>query len=273
MRLDAHQHFWNYDPKLYAWINEDMGVLRHDFGPAELAPHLDAHGLDGSIAVQARQDLDETRWLVGLKREHPRVLGVVGWLDLRAEDLSAQLDEFASDLCGVRHVVQDEPDERFLLREDFRAGVRRLAEPGLTYDVLIYPNQLPAAVEFCAGHDDLRLVLDHIAKPYVKRGEIEPWATHIRELARNPHVACKVSGMVTEADWQQWKPSDLHPYLDVVLEAFGPQRLMFGSDWPVCLLASEYGPMQEVVSTYFAELTQAEQERLWGGTAKEWYDL
>jgi L-fuconolactonase len=275
MRIDAHQHFWDHDPDKYTWMTEDMQVLARDHGPDDLKPFLDEHGLDGSVVVQARQDLDETRWMLGLTDEHDFLKGVVGWVDLCAPEVDEQLDELAAHprLVGVRHIVQDEPDERFLLRDDFCAGTSKLAAHGLVYDVLIYPNQLPAALEFTARFPDQPMVLDHIAKPYIGRGELEPWASQIRELGRRENLTCKVSGMVTEANWADWRPSDFHPYLDVVLEAFGPGRMMYGSDWPVCHLASEYGPMKAIVDDHFAELTPDERASLWGGTAARVYGL
>ncbi|MDA1264261.1 MAG: amidohydrolase family protein [Planctomycetota bacterium] len=275
MRIDAHQHFWDYDPERYGWITEDMQVLATDYGPEELKPHLDEHGLDGSVVVQARQDLDETRWMLGLTEKFGFLKGVVGWVDLRSPELGGQLDELCAHdkLVGVRHVVQDEPDERFLLREDFCAGVAQLAARGLVYDVLIYPQQLPAALEFTARFPEQPMVLDHIAKPTIGRGELEPWTTQMRELGTRANLTCKVSGMITEARWNDWRPQDFHPYLDVVLEAFGPERLMFGSDWPVCRLSGEYGPMQAIVADYFADLTDDEKSALWGGTAVRAYGL
>ena len=275
MRIDAHQHFWDYDAEQYAWIGEGMEVLARDHLPADLKPHLDEHGLDGSVLVQVRQSLEETRWMLDLADEHASIKGVVGWVDLCSAELEGQLDELSAHdkLVGVRHVVQDEPDERFLLRDDFQAGVAKLAARGLVYDVLIYPNQLPAALEFTARFPEQPMVLDHIAKPYIARGELEPWAGQIRELGRRENLTCKVSGMVTEADWKAWTPADFRPYLDVVLEAFGPTRLMYGSDWPVCHLAAEYGPMKAIVDEHLGGLSADEQAALWGGTAKQVYGL
>ena len=275
MRIDSHQHFWRYDPAEYAWIGEAMGALRRDFLPAGLAPELAARGLDGSIAVQARQSLDESRFLLECARESEHVMGVVGWVDLRSERVGEELAEFAGDplSVGVRHVVQDEPDDGFLLREDFCRGVAELEGTGLVYDVLVYPRQLPAAIRFCARFPEQRFVLDHLAKPFIKDGVVEPWASQIAELARSPNVACKVSGMVTEADWGAWRYEDFVPYLDVVREAFGPGRLLYGSDWPVCLLAADYGRMFGVVERWAEQLDEGERSALFGGNAARVYGV
>lgn len=275
MRVDAHQHFWIYDPERYAWIGEGMDVLRGDFLPEDLAHELQACGIDGSVAVQARQDLEETRWLLGLAEEHDFLKAVVGWVDLCSEEVGEQLDELASHpkLRGVRHVVQDEPDDDFLLREDFRRGVARLAERSLTYDVLIYPRHLRVATAFVDQFPGQPFVLDHLAKPFIAKTEREPWAGEIRELARRENVSVKVSGMVTEARWGAWHPSDFAPYLEVALEAFGPGRLMFGSDWPVCLLSSAYEPMKAIVDEWAARLSEDERDGLFGGNAARFYGL
>jgi len=273
MRIDAHQHFWDYSPEEYGWIDENMGVIRRSFGPSDLKPLLETHGFDGSIAVQARQHLGETEYLLRLADQDPTVRGVVGWVDLRADDAGAQLDRFRAHprFVGVRHIVQDEPDDRFLMREDFLRGIALLGD--LTYDVLIYPTQLPTAIEFVEHFPEHRLVLDHIAKPYIARGELEPWASRIRTLAEAPNVCCKVSGMVTEADWQSWKRNDFTPYLDVVFEAFGPSRIMVGSDWPVCTLAASYDQVMGIVASYVEPLSDSDKAAVLGGTAKEFYKL
>jgi len=271
MRLDAHQHFWRYDPKLYSWIGAGMEVLRRDFGPAELAPELAALGFDGSIAVQARQDLAETRELLAHARAHGIVRGVVGWVDLASDDLGAQLDEFSDDPCfvGVRHVVQDEPDDEFLLRPEFIRGVSQLRERGLTYDILIYPQHLRVARRFAQELDEQPFVLDHLAKPPIAAGKLEPWARDLRALASCENVMCKVSGMVTEASWSDWKPADFVPYLDTLFEAFGPERLMFGSDWPVCLLAAGFSDVFALVNDYAGESRSA----LFGDNAARFYGV
>lgn len=275
MRIDAHQHFWNYDPAEYAWISDAMPGLKCHRLPADLKPLLDAARFSGCIAVQARESLEETRFLLDLAQQHDFVRGVVGWVDLCSAEVERQLEIFAADprLVGVRHIVQDEPEDRFLLREDFRRGIAALAHFNLAYDVLIYPRQLPAAVEFVPLFPRQRFVLDHIGKPPIGEGSLEPWATRIRELARNSNLYCKLSGMVTEAKWKQWRAEDFHPYLDVVLESFGPERLMIGSDWPVCMLSAEYPDTMRIVTDYIARLSADDQEGILGGNCARFYQL
>lgn len=276
MRVDAHQHFWKYDPAEYPWIGEGMQRLACDYLPADLAPLLQAEGLSGSVAVQARQTLEETRWLLSLADEHPAMLGVVGWVDLRSPEVGEQLRELATHprFVGVRHVVQDEPDPRFLLGDAFVAGLRQLHGFGLAYDLLLFPQQLPTAVELAGMMPEQRFVLDHLAKPRIAAdGPLDPWRTDLRALARHPNVSCKLSGLVTEADWRGWKPEDFTPYLEVALEAFGPQRLMYGSDWPVCLLAAEYAEVFGIVDDFIGRLTEAERAAILGGNATRFYRL
>jgi len=275
MRVDAHQHFWQYSAEEYPWIGDGMERLARDYLPADLKPLIAAEGIAGSVAVQARQTREETRWLLSLADSHPEVLGVVGWVDLRSADVGEQLREFASHpkFVGVRHVVQDEPDPRFLLGEAFVRGLRHLHGDGLTYDLLLYVPQLPAAVDLVAMMPEQRFVLDHLSKPLIKTGEREPWQTDLRALARHPNVACKLSGLVTEAAWKGWKPDDFRPYLDVALEAFGPQRLMYGSDWPVCLLAAEYPEVFGLVADFLSTLSETEREQILGTTATRFYGL
>jgi L-fuconolactonase len=275
MRIDAHQHFWHYSVEEYGWIGPDMAVLKQDRLPQDLAPLLKGANLDGTVAVQARQSLEETQWLMELADQYKFIKGVVGWVDLCSPDLRRQLDRFGAHpkLCGVRHVVQDEPDDQFMLRDDFQRGLAALAAFDLTYDILIFPQHLHVASEVVARFPDQPFVLDHIAKPLIKDGVIEPWAAGIRRLAAFPNVACKVSGMVTEADWHGWQPADLQPYLDVVFEAFGLQRIMFGSDWPVCTVAGTYGEVAGLVAAYAQKLSGDEQAAIWGETAREFYRL
>ena len=259
MRLDAHQHFWMYSPTDYGWISESMAALRRDFLPHDLEPLLASEKFDGSIAVQARQTLEETRWLLELASQNDIVKGVVGWVDLRSPDLPAQLDQFARNpkLVGVRHVVQDEPDDDFMLRSDFRRGIARLREYDLAYDILIYPRQLRAAVKLAGEFPEQRFVLDHVAKPQIAEGRVETWDEGIRELAEADNVWCKLSGMVTEARWHEWKPEDFRPYLDIVMNAFGPARLMIGSDLPESL-ETEIG---KILGLKIAE--EARRDILW----------
>lgn len=275
MRLDAHQHFWRYDAREYAWIDDGMAPLKRSFLPEDLTPHLANCGIGGTVAVQARQSLAETESLLAIADANDFVRGVVGWVDLRSPDASRQLDRFRVHprFVGVRHVVQDEPDDRFLLREDFLRGVALLEPLGLTYDILVYPRQLPAVVEFVARFPRHRLVLDHMAKPEIARGAMGSWEAHMRRLARNENLYCKVSGMVTEADWNRWDPEELDPYLDVVFEAFGADRLLFGSDWPVCTLAASYGRVVEIVTRYLEGLPEAERGAVMGGNAATFYGL
>ncbi|MBL6830388.1 MAG: amidohydrolase family protein [Pirellulales bacterium] len=275
MRVDAHQHFWRYDPAEYDWIGEGMERLARNYLPADLAPLLTAEGIAGSVAVQARQTIEETRWLLGLAAKHPAILGVVGWVDLRSSEVGEQLREFAANprFVGVRHVVQNEPDVRFLLGEAFVGGLRQLHGFGLTYDLLLFPPQLPAAVELAGMMPEQPFVLDHLAKPLIKPGILDPWQADLRALARHPNVSCKLSGLVTEAAWQGWKRADFAPYLEVALEAFGPKRLMLGSDWPVCLLAAEYPDVVGIVTDFIARLSDSEQALILGSTASRFYGL
>jgi L-fuconolactonase len=252
-----------------------MERLKQDRLPADLASLLAEAGLDGTIAVQARQTLDETAWLLELADRHSFIQGVVGWVDLCSPDLDGQLERFSAHpkFCGVRHLLQDEPDDRFMLREEFIRGLGRLAEFDLTYDILIYPRHLPVACKLVEKFPEQPFVLDHVAKPFIKDGLLSPWAADLKRLATFPHVCCKVSGLVTEADWQHWQPADFRPYLDVVFEAFGPERLMFGSDWPVCTLAATYAQVVELIADYTRSLSQAEQTQIWGETACRFYKL
>jgi len=275
MRIDAHQHFWIYEPREYDWIDDRLAALRRNFLPADLEPELAQFGIDGCVAVQARQSLEETRWLLELAKQASFIRGVVGWVDLRSPDLRAQLERFAGDdkFLGVRHVVQSEPDDEFLLRRDFMNGVAMLAEFELTYDILIYPRHLPAAVSFLKNFPKQRFVLDHLAKPLIARGDLEPWATGIRELAKHENVWCKVSGMVTEANWGDTSPETYRPYLDVVFEAFGMKRLMFGSDWPVCTVAAPYGSVYSIVAKYLEQFSSAERDAVLGDNAAKFWAL
>jgi L-fuconolactonase len=275
MRIDAHQHFWRHDPVRDAWISDEMAVLRRDFLPPELEGVLRAAGVDGCVAVQADTSEDETRFLLDLATRHDVVRGVVGWVDLCAPDVEARLEHLAAypRLCGIRHIVQAEADD-YLTRADIARGIAAVGGAGLAYDILVYARQLPAVRSLVERlPDEQRLVVDHIAKPDIAAGRVEPWARHMRGLAEHANVWCKVSGLVTEADWAGWRPEDLRPYLDVVFEAFGPGRLLFGSDWPVCLLAAEYADVVGVVEDYAAHLGEDERAALFGGNARRCYRL
>ncbi|MFC1574458.1 amidohydrolase family protein [Gemmatimonadota bacterium] len=274
MEIDAHQHFWHFHPGRDSWITEEMSALRRDFLPDELEALLRTQGMGGSVAVQADQSEDETSFLLQLAESHPFLLGVVGWVDLRAKGLGERLEHFSrfQRLCGVRHIAQAEADD-FLSRGEVVRGIGLLQDFGLTYDILVYPRQLPAVLSLVEKLPNQPFVLDHLAKPPIREGGTEPWAGLMRELAEHSNVWCKVSGMVTEASWSGWRPEDFLPYLDVVFEAFGPGRLMFGSDWPVCLLAAGYGEVRELVEKYARHLSPADRGKLFGGTAAGFYGL
>ena len=271
--IDSHQHFWRYHAEDYAWIDESMARIRRDFLPHDAKREMDAAGVSGSVAVQARQTLDETRWLLDLARDSPFIRGVVGWIDLQ-QDVDAQLAGFAEDraLVGVRHIVQGEPDG-FLLRPSFLAGLARLEPAGLAYDILIFARQLPEAAAFARRFPRQRFVLDHLGKPDVRGGGFVEWGRHLRDLGALPNVCCKLSGLVTEADWRAWTPGQLRPYLDAALDAFGPDRVMIGSDWPVCLVAASYADVIGLVRDAIGEYSAGEQQRMLAGTATEFWNL
>jgi len=275
MRIDAHQHFWIYRPEEYEWIDDSLTALRRDFLPADLEPQLGGSGFRGSVAVQARQSLEETRWLLELADRFPSILGVVGWVDLRSPEVRSQLKSFAHHpkLVGIRHIVQSEPDDRFLLQPDFLRGIAALEEFDLAYDILIYTRHLPVAAEFVERFPRHRFVLDHLAKPPIKSGEIAGWERGIRRLSAFPNVYCKLSGLVTEADWQTWTPAQITPYLDVAVECFGPERLMIGSDWPVCLAAASYERVMNVVKNYIDERNPEWIEGILGDNAARFWRL
>jgi L-fuconolactonase len=275
MRIDAHQHFWVYDPREHGWIGDSMTSIRHDFLPVDLKPELERSGFDGTVAVQVRQTLEETRWLLELAASSSYIRGVVGWVDLRSAQVRTQLQSFAENpkLVGIRHIVQSEPDDQFLLRPDFLRGISVLGEFDLAYDLLIYPKHLPVAAEFVRHFPSQRFVLDHMAKPPIKSGEIQSWARDIRDLALLPNIFCKLSGLVTEADWQRWTPEHLLPYLDAVFECFGPERLMIGSDWPVCTVAASYSQAVDIVKNYVSNFPVEVREAVLGGNAARFWKL
>jgi L-fuconolactonase len=272
--IDAHQHFWRYSAEEYGWINDEMAVLRRNFLPDDLMVELAGANVDGVVTVQARQTLEETRWLLELAKGCRAMRGVVGWAPIAAAGFEASLDVLAAEpkLVGLRHVVQAEPDG-FLDGADFNRGVRGMHRCGLVYDVLIVERQLEEAIRFVDRHPQQIFVLDHVAKPKIASGEIEPWRSRMRELSKRANVMCKVSGMVTEDSWSSWSIESLLPYLDVVVEAFGPGRLMAGSDWPVCLVASEYGRWWHVLREYFAGYSESEQAQIFGATSMRTYGL
>jgi len=275
MRIDSHQHFWHYSQTEHTWMSDTMSTIRRDFLPEDLQPLLASLNFDGCIAVQARQSLEETRWLLELADRFSFIKGVVGWLDLCSPELSTQLRRFANHpkLVGVRHVVQDEPDDAFMLRAEFRHGIAQLQQLGLTYDLLLFPKHIPAAVRLVEEFSDQPFVLDHIAKPSIAQGLISPWREDLQRLAQRPNVSCKLSGMVTEAKWKQWKPGDYRPYLDTVVEAFGSDRLMIGSDWPVCLLSSDYTSTMQLVIEYIQQFPEEAQAAILGGNCARFYGI
>lgn len=274
-RLDTHQHFWRYNPAQHVWMTDGMEVLRRDHLPDDLAPLLSASGFDGTIAVQARQMLEETEWLLELADWHAFIRGVVGWVDLRSPLVGEQLARYGPHpkLVGVRHVVHDEPDDEFVLAPEFRRGIEALADYHLAYDLLLYPRHLPVALKLVREFPQQRFVVDHLAKPFIRDGLLQPWRDDLMRLAELPNVWCKLSGMVTEAKWRQWRPEDFHPYLDTAVEAFGVERLMIGSDWPVCTLSGDYGPTMGIVTDYLRRLAPEAQAGILGGNGARFYGL
>ncbi|WOD42682.1 amidohydrolase family protein [Hwangdonia lutea] len=274
MKIDAHQHFWKFDPVRDAWIDDSMQIIRRDFLPQDLQPILSANNIDGCIAVQADQSEAETDFLLDCAAKNPFVKGVVGWVDLRAENVEERLALYSKNplFKGVRHIVQAEAND-FMLGKDFQNGIGKLSPFNLTYDILIFPPQIEAAIRLVNTFPNQKFVVDHIAKPYIKTGEIDGWKTNITELAKAPNVFCKVSGMVTEADLKHWKTSDFKLYLDVVFNAFGVDRILYGSDWPVCLLAADYKQQLSIVENYFKDFSKEEQSKIFGLNAVKFYNL
>jgi L-fuconolactonase len=275
MKIDSHQHFWQYNDKDYDWMTSEMGVLRSDHMPDDLWREQQSIDFDGSIAVQARQTIEETRWLLSLANLEPRIKGVVGWIDLCSDKVDTQLAQFGSHpkLVGIRHVIQDEPDDEFMLRPEFMEGIRKLKRHNLVYDLLLYEKHLPAAIQVVKHFPEHTFVLDHISKPLIKDAIMSPWDDNIRELASYPNVSCKLSGMVTEADWKSWTPETLLPYLDVVTKAFGAKRLMIGSDWPVCRLAGEYERVMQTTIDYVNKLPKRDRALVLGKNCSRIYGL
>jgi L-fuconolactonase len=275
VKIDAHQHFWRYNAEYFPWMTAGMAVLHRDYTPADLAAAQARISFDGSVAVQVRMCLEETRRLLRLADENPIIKGVVGYVDLCAPEAGDQIDEFKDQpkCVAMRHVVHDEPDDEFMLRKDFLAGLRALEARDLAYDLLLFEKHLPVAIEVVKQFPNLRFVLDHISKPLIEAGEMEPWAANLKTLASFENVTCKLSGMVTEANWTTWTPEGLRPYLDVVLETFGPGRLMIGSDWPVCLVAGSYDRVMNVVIDFVASLSADEQAVILGGSCAKAYGL
>jgi L-fuconolactonase len=273
-RIDAHVHFWHYDASAYSWIDDAMTALRRDFLPEDAWQEMRAAEVDGCVAVQACQTLDETQWLLSLADEHAFIRGVVGWVDLQSPDVDAQLDAIAHHpkLVGVRHIVQAEPDD-FLARAAFRRGIATLERHGLAYDILVYARQLRAAIDFAAAFPDQRFVLDHLGKPDIRAGAFDAWRRDLDRLASLPNVWAKLSGLVTEADWTRWTRTELLRYVRAALDAFGAHRLMIGSDWPVCTVAGSYSDVMDVVVSALAGCQTADREAVLGGTALKFWNL
>ena len=275
-KIDAHQHFWKYDPDQHAWIGPDMTVIQKDFMPGDLEPTLRAAGIDGCVVVQVDQSEEENKFQLANATAHDFIKGVVGWVDLQSPAVEEQLAYYRAfpKMKGFRHILQGEKDRALMLKPAFRKGIGLLASYGFTYDILIFPDQLGYTKELTAAFPDQPFVIDHIAKPYIKDKKITAeWQAAIRAVAVHENVYCKISGMVTEADWKQWKPADLHPYIDTVVEAFGPKRILYGSDWPVCLVAASYERVYGLMRDYFSGYSAAEQEAFFGGNATTFYNL
>jgi L-fuconolactonase len=275
MIIDSHNHFWRYNSSEYAWIDDNMSVLKADFLTNDLKNASQAAGVAGTVAVQARQTLDETRFLLQLAEQDDFIKGVVGWVDLCADDVEQQLKLFTTNkkLKGIRHIVQAEPDENFLLRKDFNKGIEQLTKAGLTYDILIYPKHMKVAFEFAKRHPTPAFVLDHIAKPFIKKHELKPWQDDLMQLASLPNMYCKLSGLVTEANWHGHTYEDLSPYIEIAYQAFGEDRLMFGSDWPVCLLAADYDTVVGYVGEWLQSKPAAIQHKILFANAHSFYNL
>lgn len=274
MKIDAHQHFWKYDPAKQSWIDSTMGAIKHTFLPENLYPDLDSNEIDGSVVVQAEESFRETAWLLDLTSKEEKIKAVVGWADLSSDDLEKDLDVFSSNskLKGYREVLQSKKPEYFL-KPEFIRGLAKIGKRGYTYDLLVYSSQLEAAFQLIKKSPEQAIVIDHLAKPQIKLGIWREWKKEMSLLAEREYIYCKLSGMVTEADWKNWKASDFTPYLETALELFGPKRLMFGSDWPVCLLAGSYSQVAEVISEFIAPLSLSEKAQIMGGTAMEFYGI
>jgi L-fuconolactonase len=274
-KIDSHQHFWKFSAAEYGWIGAEQQVLRRDYLPADLHKEMAAAGISGSIAIQARSSLEETRWLLELAGQHEFIFGVAGWAPLTDPNVKAVLEKFTPNkkLRAIRHTLQDEADPHYILRADFNRGVSELKYCGLAYDILIFERHLPQTIQFVDKHPGQVFILDHLAKPRVRDEAISPWRENMRELAKRPNVYCKISGLATEADHSHWTEAQLEPYMDTVLSTFGPKRSMFGSDWPVCQLAISYQRWVALVTKATSKLSLSEQERFWAGTAREAYGL
>jgi len=274
-RIDAHQHFWIYNQEEYKWIDASMTNLHRDFLPPHLNREFKKNGIDFCVTVQARQTLQETKWLLELAQNNSFIKGVVGWVDLKSSSVEQDLEKFATykKFKGVRHVLQDEKDDRYMLRPDFKKGIGQLEKYGLTYDILIYPQHIKYACALVSEFPRQKFIVDHLAKPIIKEGKIEPWKKDMQELAKADNVFCKLSGMVTEANWNSWKQEDFVPYMETLLGIFGPNRLLFGSDWPVCIVAAKYEQVLGIVTNFIHSLSQVEQAHIMGQNAIDFYNL
>jgi L-fuconolactonase len=274
-RIDSHQHFWQYNPAEHTWMTDAMQVLKQDFMPTDLGPLLTQIGFDGCIAVQARQSIEETNWLLKLANENDFIKGVVGWVDLRSPNIDEVLSGYANQkkLVGVRHVVHDEADDNFMLQPAFQNGIAALKAFNLNYDLLLFPKHIPVALQLVEKFPEQPFVLDHIAKPFVHKKEISPWKDDLKELAKHPNVFCKLSGMVTEAKWNNWEENDFKQYLDIVTESFGTSRIMIGSDWPVCTLSGNYSATMNIVINYADQFSKEISDGILGGNCINFYKI
>lgn len=275
MVIDSHQHFWKYEPVKHDWIDDNMSVIRRDFSPSDLAKVYQENSIDGCVAVQADQTLEETDFLIDLASNNNFIKGIVGWVDLRSENIENVLEKYSTNkiVKGFRHVVQGEADHNFLLRPNFSRGISLLEKYNFTYDILVFPHQLGAVLEFVKKFPNQKFVIDHIAKPYIKDGYFDGWATMMTAIGKHENVYCKMSGMVTEAEYNTWTPEQIHPYMNTALEAFGSKRILFGSDWPVCLVAGNYNKIKKLTTDFISQLSQIEQDSIMGNNAIEFYNL
>lgn len=274
-RIDAHQHFWHYDPVRDGWIDENMSLIQRDFLPEHLQPILQQHNFNGCVTVQSDQSEAETIFQLNNAEKNGFIKGVVGWVDLKSDDIEdklAELNQYPK-LKGLRHILQGEPDRALMLQPAFKNGINKLNKFSYTYDVLIFPDQLKYTAELVSAFPNQPFVINHLAKPYIKDQKVAEWEKEIKAIAAYENVFCKISGLVTEANWQKWDKADLRPYLDVVIEAFGTKRIMFGSDWPVCLVAATYSQVLEIVTEYFSAFSATEQELFFGVNATSFYNL
>ena len=274
-KIDAHQHFWKYDPVRYKWITNEMGILQKDFLPEDLQPILEQNKFDGCIAVQSDSSETETTFLLDLANKNDFIKGVVGWVDFLLENFEDHLHYFKQfkKLKGFRYILQDHKNRELMLTPEFTRGIKALQQFNYTYDILIFPDQLQYIKEFISMFSEQKFVIDHIAKPEIKNNKIEDWKKNILAIAKNKNVYCKISGLVTEADWKNWKAKELIPYLDVTVNAFGPDRIIFGSDWPVCLVAASYNEVLDIVINYFSTFAEEDQQKFFGSNAINFYNL